>query len=97
MVTDQGWRGTDVVELAEVNTLTNKVCDRMPANDMPNFCYKLAMIIIATCGFGYRLDWRFAESSSESLSFGDALQVISQTHILRILLPKWAYWLPVKK
>ena len=44
-------------------------------------------------------DMTHGTSTAESgqMSFGEALSIISHNHILRLLLPKWAYWLPVKR
>ncbi|KAJ7670774.1 cytochrome P450 [Mycena polygramma] len=59
--------------------------------------HKLTLIIIARCGFGIRMPWSDIQGASGELSFGDALAQVTKTSILRLVLPKWAYKLGIKK
>lgn len=81
MVTNEGWLNKSLVEIPSMHDLT----------------YKYAMILIATCGFGHRLGWKLDKSSSDDMSFGEAMEIIVDSHILLLILPKWAYSLPVKR
>ncbi|GJE92691.1 cytochrome P450 [Phanerochaete sordida] len=81
MVANEGWLTQSKVEIPIVNKLTNK----------------LALILISTCGFGNPLSWNSGKLEGEEMSFSEALSIVSDRMLARLLLPKWAYWLPVKK
>ena len=55
------------------------------------------MILISTCGFGHSLPWDFGGSSHGKMSFGEAMTFMTNNHLLHLVLPHWAYRLPVKK
>ncbi|KAJ6504353.1 cytochrome P450, partial [Mycena vitilis] len=59
--------------------------------------HKLTLIIIARCGFGIRMPWADIQGASGELSFGDSLGQVTKTSILRLILPRWAYKLGIKK
>ncbi|GJJ06948.1 hypothetical protein Clacol_001144 [Clathrus columnatus] len=56
---------------------------------------RFALIIIARCGFGLPMSW--TEEQPGTMSFGEALAVVSETAIPRLILPNWVYKLPIKK
>ncbi|KAI0323885.1 cytochrome P450 [Cubamyces sp. BRFM 1775] len=82
MVKSEGWTTKATVEIPNTNPLTNK----------------LALIVISTTGFGHPLPWSLKGSSaSDEMSFGEALYMVTHNFILRLVLPRWAYLLPIKK
>lgn len=99
MVDAGGWRTKAEVEIPIVNRLTNKVESLFAVLLCltPFLLSQLALILISTCGFGNPLSWEFGKSSREAMTFGDALAVVSSGVLARLLLPRWAYWLPINK
>ncbi|KAJ7121497.1 cytochrome P450 [Mycena epipterygia] len=57
---------------------------------------KFALILIARCGFGQQLSWDTPAQSS-GMPFGEALTIVSASHIVRLITPRWMYKLPIKK
>ncbi|EKM48946.1 uncharacterized protein PHACADRAFT_214578 [Phanerochaete carnosa HHB-10118-sp] len=80
MEAEEGWLERSTVDIPAINSYT----------------YKFALILISACGFGNPLSWTARESSPGRMSFATALEIISKHHIARILLPQWAYNLPIK-
>ncbi|KAJ7075508.1 cytochrome P450 [Mycena belliarum] len=80
MFVSEGWENRDEVAVADMNRLA----------------HKLALIIIARCGFGFRTPWTEAPESSAEMSFGESLLVVSSSAITRLVVPKWAYNLPIE-
>ncbi|KAI0656081.1 cytochrome P450 [Cubamyces menziesii] len=82
MVLGEGWLTKDSVDIPNTDSLTNK----------------FALVVIATSGFGHPLSWNLkGASTSDEMSFGEALHIRLHNLILRLILPRWAYWLPIKK
>lgn len=53
--------------------------------------------MIITSGFGHALSWEEKTDSSGQMSLKDAFTHITHHHVMRLLLPRWAYKLPIKK
>lgn len=68
----------------------------MTNGPFPNENLQLALIVISRCGFGNPIPWDFTADATPGMSFAQALVIVSNTNILRLLLPKWAYKLPFK-
>ncbi|GJE92700.1 cytochrome P450 [Phanerochaete sordida] len=81
MAAAEGWAGRAAVDIPVVNTLT----------------YKAALILISTCGFGNALSWRTETAPGAAVSFADALATVASGILVRLLVPRWAYKLPIKK
>ncbi|KAH9895604.1 cytochrome P450 [Cubamyces lactineus] len=82
MVKSEGWTTKTPVDIPNTNPLTNK----------------FALILISTTGFGHPLPWDLKGSStSDEMSFGEALFTVTHNMLLRLVLPRWAYLLPIKK
>ena len=86
------------MEIPAVNRYTNKVRCR-PNYRLPAYLtlgWQLALIIIATCGFGRPMSWKAPDPSPGEMSFEAALAIVSNRIIARVILPQWAYSLPIK-
>ncbi|KAI0323886.1 cytochrome P450 [Cubamyces sp. BRFM 1775] len=82
MVVGEGWSTKSSVDIPNTDPLTNK----------------FALLVISTSGFGHRLTWDLKGATpSNEMSFGEALHIRVHNLILSIILPRWAYWLPIKK
>ncbi|KDQ59781.1 hypothetical protein JAAARDRAFT_632566 [Jaapia argillacea MUCL 33604] len=57
---------------------------------------KFTLIIISKCGFGYNLPWDFSSPTGE-MTFAEALMIVSNALILRMIIPRWMYRLPIPK
>lgn len=69
--------------------------DQIIFEEVNSFILKFAFTIICRCGFGFSMRWsRFDQSS---MDFPNSLHLVSETHILRRIIPNWAYKLPFEK
>ncbi|KAK7687596.1 hypothetical protein QCA50_008810 [Cerrena zonata] len=59
---------------------------------------KLAYLVVARCGFDVRTPWAEEEANPDDpdTSLGDTLKIVCESVIARLLLPMWAYRLPIK-
>ncbi|KAJ7147264.1 cytochrome P450 [Mycena filopes] len=57
---------------------------------------KAALTLISRCAFGQPLSWD-GPADSTTMPFGEALSIISATSVLRFVLPRWVYRLPIKR
>ncbi|KAJ7100647.1 cytochrome P450 [Mycena belliarum] len=57
---------------------------------------KLALILIAHCGFGLPMPWVDAPTEN-GLTFGQSLTIVTETVIPRLIIPSWLYKLPIKR
>ncbi|KAL7277610.1 hypothetical protein ACG7TL_008537 [Trametes sanguinea] len=80
MESAEGWITKPVVDIPVVNDYT----------------YKLALILISSCGFGYPLSWEMPKSAPGEMSFAEALAIVSNNHLMRLILPRWSYHLPIQ-
>ncbi|KAF4564657.1 alcohol dehydrogenase [Pleurotus pulmonarius] len=81
MIQTEGWADKDIVEVPTVQKLT----------------FKLALLIIGHCAFGFPFDWSTpAKLSDGSMSVQEALRIVADTHMFSIVAPNWIYKLPVK-
>ncbi|KAH7926869.1 cytochrome P450, partial [Leucogyrophana mollusca] len=90
MVAGEGWESCREITITDSSRLTQKAGLYLRYHG-----HIMALIIISRCGFGLHMPW--VEAGTGELSFGDALTVVSQTHIARLITPRWAYKLPIKK
>ncbi|KAJ6598481.1 cytochrome P450 [Mycena vulgaris] len=58
---------------------------------------KLALILIARCGFGLPMPWVDAPTDQNGLTFGKSLTIVTETVIPRLIIPSWLYKLPIKR
>ncbi|KAH9914912.1 cytochrome P450 [Epithele typhae] len=82
MIVGQGWNGLESIDILDISPLTNK----------------FALILISSAGFGHPLSWDLSRTpGSKTMSFGEALHLITHNLILRLVVPRIAYWLPIKR
>lgn len=63
---------------------------------------RLALVVISSAAFGRALPWKDVEfdpkaSVGHTMTFSRSLSGLANDFVLRILLPKWAYYLPIKR
>lgn len=60
--------------------------------------FKLALLIIGSCGFGFdSFSWiEPSKDEGEELSVQESLKIISETSPVAIFAPKWLWKLPVR-
>ncbi|KAF7426204.1 hypothetical protein PC9H_008571 [Pleurotus ostreatus] len=81
MVRAEGWADKDIAEVPAVQKLT----------------FKLALLIIGHCAFGFPFDWSTPANLSDGLmSVQEALRIVADTHMFSVIAPKWVYKLPIK-
>ncbi|KAF7339420.1 Leukotriene-B4 omega-hydroxylase 3 [Mycena sanguinolenta] len=56
---------------------------------------KLALILIARCGFGIPMPWGDPPTSTNYNTFANSLIIVTETVIPRLLVPSWLYKLPI--
>ncbi|KAH9912149.1 cytochrome P450 [Epithele typhae] len=81
MFVGQGWDGLESIDILDISPLTNK----------------FALMLISSAGFGHPLSWDPRTPGSKTMSFGEALHIITHNLILRLVVPRIAYWLPIKR
>ncbi|EJD08594.1 cytochrome P450 [Fomitiporia mediterranea MF3/22] len=82
MVAHEGWLAEDTIDIPTIQTYT----------------FKLALLIIASCGFGLPFSWDEPPTGSDgSMSLQEALRVASEYNLARTSAPKWFWKLPIKK
>ncbi|KAL5531294.1 hypothetical protein ACEPAG_4171 [Sanghuangporus baumii] len=82
MITKEGWLAKDVVDVPVIQTYT----------------FKLALFVIASCGFGLPFTWDEPPTASEgSMSIQEALAIVSEYNLARTSAPRWFWKLPIKK
>ncbi|KIM47101.1 hypothetical protein M413DRAFT_64094 [Hebeloma cylindrosporum] len=82
MVSAEGWSDKKEIDIPVIQQLT----------------FKLALIIIGKCGFGFSFNW-FAPPKSEGgkMHVQEALKIVSETYMISLFLPKWIKNLPFKR
>ncbi|KAI0074855.1 cytochrome P450 [Panus rudis PR-1116 ss-1] len=66
--------------------------------NMNHISVNLAMCVISRCAFGVRMNWtdHASAENNEDMSFTQALEIVMETHIPKLITPSWAYYLPIK-
>lgn len=90
MLNAEGWAEQNTVDVPVTHSLTTKV----------------ALIAISRCGFGSEIPWTYENfgssgpgsttSPEDSMTLADALMTVSVNSILRLVIPRWAYYLPIR-
>ncbi|PPQ91914.1 hypothetical protein CVT25_001285 [Psilocybe cyanescens] len=82
MIAAEGWEGKQEIDVPVIQTLT----------------FKLALLIIGKCGFGFSFNWFSPPRSKDgSLSIQEALRIVTDSHMIAVFLPQWIQNLPIKK
>jgi len=75
----EGWVGKDTVEIPAVQKLS----------------IKLALLVIAKCGFGFSFDWSAPPTVPDGrMSVQEAVRMLADSHIIGLLAPNWVRYLP---
>ncbi|KAF9529862.1 cytochrome P450 [Crepidotus variabilis] len=78
----EGWNQKKAVSIPCIQTIT----------------FKVALLIIAQCGFGFDFGWSDPpRSSSGCMSVQEAFGVVTNNHLLICFAPKWLLHLPYKR
>lgn len=82
MVVAENWQGKTEIEIPVIQKLT----------------FKLALLIIGKCGFGFEFNWFDPPKSADgAFSIQEAIRIVADTNIQAVNLPKWIRRLPFKK
>ncbi|TFK72488.1 cytochrome P450 [Pluteus cervinus] len=80
MIETEGWSNVDTVSVSAVQNLT----------------FKVALLVIGNCGFGFNFHWSEPPTSADgTTSIQESLHTITDWYMLDIVLPKWFTKLPV--
>ncbi|KAF8649606.1 hypothetical protein AX16_005697 [Volvariella volvacea WC 439] len=81
MVATEGWSKVDVIDVPAVQSLT----------------FKLALLIIGKCGFGFPFDWQEPPTALDgTMSIQEALRIVADTVMIAVGVPQWVQSLPLK-
>jgi len=102
MVFAEGWGDKKEIDIPVVQKLTFKVSTILPYfktwNILSYSFHQLALIIIGKCGFGFSFNWFTPPKSHDGIMpVQQALQIVSETHMIALFLPKWIKNLPIKR
>ncbi|KAK0458101.1 cytochrome P450 [Desarmillaria tabescens] len=89
------WNKTQKIyyEMLVVDQWANKHEVSVPA--VQKITFKLALFVIATCGFGISFDWEEPlKSENRAMSVQKAFRIISDTGSFAVFAPKWVKSLP---
>lgn len=82
MISAEGWTTKDMMEVPVVQKLTSK----------------LALLLIAKCGFGLSFNWSAPpKAPNGSMTIQEAIRIVCDTTLLAIIAPKWLLSLPFPK
>ncbi|KAF5379107.1 hypothetical protein D9615_005952 [Tricholomella constricta] len=80
MEAGEGWDAKDTIDVPSVGRLTTK----------------LALLVIAKCGFGFSFDWSAPPTGPDGkMSVQKALSVLSKSHLVALMAPDWVRYLPL--
>ncbi|KAG6828824.1 hypothetical protein H0H92_006649 [Tricholoma furcatifolium] len=76
----EGWSIRDTVDVPSVQTISTK----------------MALLIIAKCGFGFPVDWSAPPTDPDgTMSIQEALRVVADSYIISLMAPDWVRSLPI--
>ncbi|KAF8216595.1 cytochrome P450 [Mycena galopus ATCC 62051] len=79
MCAAEGWDAKERVDVPIVNDLTMKV----------------ALTVLTRCAYGQHLPWVMSEGTIDVHRLAEALIIVSETFMERIVLPSWVFKLPI--
>ncbi|KAJ6576559.1 cytochrome P450 [Mycena vulgaris] len=79
MCTAEGWDSQDIVDIPVINDLTMKV----------------ALTVLTRCAYGQHLPWNMSEGTIDVHQLAEALIIVSESFMERIVLPSWVFKLPI--
>ncbi|KAG6897030.1 hypothetical protein C0992_004558 [Termitomyces sp. T32_za158] len=75
----EGWSNKPMVDIPSADTLSTK----------------MALLVIARCGFGLSFDWRSPPIGPDGeMSVQEALRLLTDSYIISMMIPKWIQYLP---
>ncbi|KAF8637847.1 hypothetical protein AX17_002473 [Amanita inopinata Kibby_2008] len=81
MVAVEGWAEKEVVDVSVVQHLT----------------FKLALLIIGRCGFGFNLNWSTPPRAPDgSMSVHEAIRIVTENHMISLFAP-WLLYIPLPR
>lgn len=98
MIEGEGWTNESELTIPAINKIILKVIavhsKHLLAADMNSIQFSL--LVIARCGFGMPTLWDPPPKPGNRLTFGESLRIASESIIPRLMLPTWAFRLPIK-
>lgn len=65
---------------------------------MQDYTFKLALLVISTCGFGWSFAWDEPPMNEDgTMGIQKALNVYTTNILLLVIAPEWAFKLPIAK
>lgn len=98
MVEAEGWQERNQIDILECHEFMLNVSDHSRCMFNNFISPQFTLCIISKCGFGIATSWHSSKAQSdlsETFNFSEALRIVSQTLIPRIVLPNWVYSLPI--
>ncbi|KAG6865642.1 hypothetical protein C0991_000812 [Blastosporella zonata] len=76
----EGWSNCDVVDLPAVQAISTK----------------MALLVIAKCGFGLSVDWSAPPIGPDGeITVQEAVRVLADSYIVGMMMPNWVQYLPL--
>jgi hypothetical protein len=101
MINHEGWAEKDVVEVPVMQNVTFKVASfRLEHSPYQFWAFysQLALLVLASCGFGFPFNWSAPPTSENGeMSVQAALRIVSEENQLMVVLPRWAWKLPIQR
>lgn len=103
MILNDGWLNKTSIDVPVVQRLTFKVSSIInplffvPSDTNPGL-FQYALFIIGKCAFGFPFKWSEPPTGPNGgLSLQEALRITTDTFLIMITAPKWAFKLPIQK
>ncbi|KAF7329958.1 RNA helicase [Mycena kentingensis (nom. inval.)] len=71
--------------------------DSVVLTNLHSLLLRFTLVIICRCGFGIPVEWKQSAGTDEISTFDRAISTASTTLILKLIFPKWAWALPIRK
>ncbi|KAJ7927562.1 cytochrome P450 [Mycena leptocephala] len=81
MVQAEGWKDKDSIDIPVIQKIT----------------VKFAFLVISACGFGFPSTWETPQAADGSMSAQEALNIVSDTPLILLIVPKWLWYLPIPR
>jgi hypothetical protein len=111
MVQTEGWKDKDSIDIPVIQKITVKVYMFLRYNHHLTFL-QFAFLVISACGFGFPSTWFVINCGNElqlmvsretpqaadgSMSAQEALNIVSDTPLIQLFVPKWLWYLPIPR
>jgi hypothetical protein len=99
MIEYEGWLDVGEANVHAVQNITTKVtCSMSMFGDflMAETAIQVALLVLASAGFGSEFTWAVPPAvDHDSMSVQHAVRTMSECGAITILVPKWAWILPI--